>query len=170
MNTQIAIEHLTQWAATVDAYVRHVPSVQARWKPSPADWSILEVINHLYDEERRDFRVRIDYTLNRPDEPWPAIDPARWVTDERYNDRELASSLANFRTERDASLEWLSALGDVDWNVTKVAPWGGTMRAGDLLSAWVAHDLLHLRQLNELHYLYWQESAFPYSPDYAGEW
>ena len=25
---------------------------QARWKPDPASWSAVEVINHLYDEER----------------------------------------------------------------------------------------------------------------------
>jgi hypothetical protein len=29
---------------------------QARWRPDPASWSILEVINHLLDEEREDFR------------------------------------------------------------------------------------------------------------------
>ena len=54
-------------AETIHSYVNGLTVEQARWKPTPNDWSILEVINHLYDEEREDFRVRIDYTLHRPD-------------------------------------------------------------------------------------------------------
>ena len=31
--------------------------------------------------------------------------------------------------------------------------------AGDMLAAWLAHDFLHIRQLNELHYAYWLENG-----------
>ncbi len=44
------------------------------------------------------------------------------------------------------------------------------MTAGDLLAAWVAHDVLHLRQLVELRYAYLVEEAQPNSVGYAGEW
>jgi hypothetical protein len=36
--------------------------------------------------------------------------------------------------------------------------------------AWLAHDLLHMRQIVELRYAYHQWQAQPYRVDYAGEW
>ena len=58
-------QQLTQQAQTIRALVTGVSAEQARWKPTPEDWSLLEVINHLYDEEREDFRQRVDYQLHR---------------------------------------------------------------------------------------------------------
>lgn len=170
MSIETYITQLILNPEVVAAQLRHVTDEQARWKPSPDDWSLLETINHLYDEERRDFRVRIDYVLHKPDQPWPPIDPPQWVVDERYNERDLAESLANYQAERKQSLTWLAELGDVDWTTTAQAPWGEPIQAGDLLAAWAAHDLLHIRQINELHYRYLQKTTNAYSPEYAGQW
>jgi hypothetical protein len=142
---------------------------QARWRPDADSWSILEVICHLLDEERKDFRVRLDITLHKPDETWPGIDPAGWVTEHNYNEQVLAASLQAFQEEREASLAWLKRLEAPDWEASYEAPWG-TMRAGDLLASWVAHDLLHMRQLVELHWAYNEQEVLPYSTRYAGEW
>jgi hypothetical protein len=142
---------------------------QARWRPDPDSWSILEVICHLLDEERKDFRVRLDITLNKLGEAWPGIDPAGWVTEYNYNEQVLADSLQAFQEEREASLTWLKRLKDPDWEASYEAPWG-MMRAGDLLASWVAHDLLHMRQLVELHRGYMEQQITPYSSRYAGEW
>jgi hypothetical protein len=46
----------------------------------------------------------------------------------------------------------------------------GRLSAGDMLMSWVAHDLLHLRQLVELHYAYHKQQAQPYDIGYAGDW
>ncbi len=170
MNIQPYITRLTNNAETVRAFGQGISDEQARWKPADDAWSLLEVINHLYDEERRDFRVRIDYTLHRPGETWPPINPGQWVIDEKYNERDLGESLANYLAERRKSLVWLADLATADWSMKAETPWGGTMRAGDLLAAWTAHDLLHIRQLNELHYRYLQAVALPYAVDYAGDW
>jgi len=43
----------------------------AVWKPAPGKWSILEVVNHLYDEEREDFRQRLELVLKDPALAWP---------------------------------------------------------------------------------------------------
>ncbi len=55
------LDHLTtqlaRQAEAIHALVQDVSDDQARWKPSPDDWSILEVIHHLYDEEIEDFRA-----------------------------------------------------------------------------------------------------------------
>lgn len=157
-------------AQRIVAWVAGVGEAQARWKPDAANWSILEVVNHLLDEEREDFRQRIDYTLHRPSEVWPPIDPSGWVTARRYNERDLAESLAAFLAERERSLVWLRGLPAPDWETTAIAPWGDPFPAGKLLAAWVAHDLLHLRQLVELHYAWTTAGLAPYTCEYAGDW
>ena len=157
-------------AQRIAALIAGISDAQARWKPDAENWSILEVVNHLLDEEREDFRVRIDYTLHRPGEKWPPIDPGGWVTQRRYNERDLGESLAAWLAERDRSLAWLSGLAAPDWDAAEIAPWGDPFPAGNLLAAWVAHDLLHMRQLVELHWAWTTAHLAPRSVQYAGDW
>jgi len=156
-------------AATIQSLTLGVPAEQARWKPDPQAWSILEVINHLYDEERQDFRVRLDIILHHPDQPWPPINPAGWVTGRSYNQRDLLQSVDDFLKERRKSVAWLRDLEAPDWQASVMAPFG-QISAGDIFAAWVAHDLLHLRQLVELHWACLLQAAQPYQVNYAGEW
>lgn len=169
MDMDRLLSQMAQDAERVRALVQGVSDQQARWKPDPGSWSILEVVNHLLDEEREDFRVRLDYTLHRPGEPAPPIDPGGWVTKRGYNQRDPDASLAEYLREREASIAWLRGLSAPDWDATYDAPWG-PIRAGDIFVSWVAHDLLHMRQLVELHWAYTTAGLEPYSPDYAGEW
>ena len=131
---------------------------------------MLEVVNHLYDEEREDFRQRLDLTLHHPSRAWPPIDPESWVIARAYQERDLQESLANFQAERQRSLQWLRALASPDWTRAYRHPGGDVIRAGDLLASWVAHDLLHMRQLVELHYHTVVLYAEPYTVTYAGDW
>lgn len=148
--------------------VTGVSPEQARWKPDPDRWSILEVINHLYDEERGDFRAHLDQLLHDPGADWLPIDPMGWLIERRYNERDLDMSLERFLVERRASLEWLEGLDAPDWELGMEAPWGAKMRAGDMLASWVVHGQWHIEQLIRLRRDYTIEKAHPYSADYAG--
>jgi hypothetical protein len=169
MNGERFMQQMARNAESIRSLTAGVSDEQARWKPDPESWSILEVINHLYDEERQDFRVRLDYILHRPGEEWPPINPPGWVVERQYNQRELGPSVENFLQERQRSLEWLRGLGEPDWQKAEQAPWG-PFHAGDMFAGWVAHDLLHLRQLVELHYAWTVRAVAPYRVDYAGDW
>lgn len=169
MDLDYCMEQLSDNARRLRALVEAIDDEQARWKPDPESWSILEVVCHLLDEEREDFRVRLDITLHRPGETWPGIDPGGWVTARNYNDQDLGQALRRFLAEREASLAWLASLQSGDWQATYEAPWG-SIKAGDLLASWVAHDLLHMRQLVELLWLNKEAYVKPYSTRYAGEW
>ncbi len=87
------------------------------------------------------------HTPRRP--PGQAIDPQGWVIEKGYNQRALDSTLAQFKTEREKSLAWLTELEPPNWDSTVSMPWG-SLTAGDMLASWLAHDILHLRQLVEL--------------------
>jgi hypothetical protein len=167
------LEAAAQLGATVDAIAALVGDMsleQARWRPDPASWSALEVINHLDDEEHEDFRRRVDLTLYYPDAPVPPIDPQGWVSERSYNTRDVRESVSRFIASRRESIVWLQTLRDPDWMRACNHPNLGEMRAGDFLVAWVAHDLLHIRQLNELRYAYLATRATPYTVAYAGDW
>ena len=169
MDVNFFTRQLTDNAAHIEALVRGITPEEARWKPDAESWSILEVANHLYDEEKEDFRVRLNIILHHPDRDWPPIDPAGWVTKRNYNARDLGESLANFLAERKASLSWLETLENVDWDAVYAAPFG-SMRAGDMFAAWVTHDHLHMRQLVEIQRALTVEKSAPYSLRYAGDW
>ena len=47
--------YLRQNGELIRQIVASIPAEQAKIKPSPEEWSVLEVVNHLYDEEREDF-------------------------------------------------------------------------------------------------------------------
>jgi hypothetical protein len=170
MNLSYYLSRLGNQAEAIARLVEGVDTEQARYKPRPNDWSILEVINHLYDEEIEDFRIRLQLTLEDPQQPWPPNDPIRKVTERHYNSRDLGASLENFLDERTVSIEWLRDFDAPKWENEHVIADVGSLRAGDLLVSWVAHDLLHLRQLVELHFTYQRTLAVPYSVDYAGDW
>lgn len=168
MEGKLLIDRLETSRGVILALVSRVNEEHARWKPAPDRWSIVEVVNHLLDEEREDFRARIEATLRDPAQEWAPIDPQGWVRDRRYQDRPVAPSLQNFLAEREQSLRWLRSLESPAWDNAHSHPLFGTMRAGDLLTSWVAHDLLHIRQIARLHWQYLAMIARPYSPDYAG--
>jgi len=170
MDLAAAIDRFAANAAAIQSLIAGVDARHASWKPSPDAWSILEVVNHLADEEREDFRTRFDLTLHHPETDWPPIDPRRWVTQRNYAARDLTESLTRFLDERAASLAWLRGLKDPNLDSAHRHPVFGSRSAGELLASWLAHDLLHLRQLVELHYLYHREQVAPIPLEYAGEW
>ncbi len=169
MNLDDCYNQLSANAKAIQQLVETCPAEQARWKPSLADWSILEVINHLVDEEREDFPLRLRHLLAGSGQPWPPIRPAEWVAERAYNQRDLGESVQNFITERRRSVEWLSTLAQADWSVHYSHPPLDWLSAGDLLASWTAHDLLHLRQLVELKWAYTQIQVTPYATVYAGD-
>jgi len=166
VTVESAAARLAASVQVIQDLVEGVSDAQARWKPGPERWSILEVVNHLYDEEREDFRHRFRNLLEHPEEPVTPIDPPLWAVERRYNERELGTSVEAFRDERRTSLAWLETLDAPD--LEAASPSGRT--AGELLAAWVAHDLLHVRQITKLHYDYWGREVQPLRLDYAGEW
>lgn len=160
---------LAQGAETIVALAAGVSAEEARQRPAPDAWSLLEVVCHLHDEEREDFRPRLDIVLHRPQETWTPIDPGGWVTARRYNERVLAEALQGFRIERERSLAWLDGLVAPDWSREYQASFG-PITAGDLLASWAAHDLLHTRQLVELRRARLLMQTAPHRTQYAGDW
>jgi hypothetical protein len=153
----------------IRALLSGIAQKESQVKPNADSWSILEVICHLYDLEREDFREHLDFILHRQNEEYHAIDPQAWITERNYNERDFLEMQEKFFAERIRSLVWLKEISDSDWDLTYTSQYG-SVSAGEMFSCWVAHDNLHLRQLVELRRARIEHLTHPYPIEYAGDW
>ena len=162
------IDRLQNNGLIIQQILKDVSEDQARWKPSADQWSMLEVINHLYDEEMLDFSAHLKEAL--AGKLWSSIDPEAWVIEHGYAHKEWTHSVLSFLNARETSIQWLELNCD-SWDLDKriLTPFG-SLAVGDIIHSWLAHDFLHLRQLIQLHYQYAANQAEPFQVHYAGEW
>lgn len=170
MHAQRLIDSLERFGRVLPAVVDGLSPDDARWRPPNNAWSVLEVVRHLVDEEVEDFRRRLELTLRDPAAPWPAIDPEGVAVKRRYNEGSLDEAVERFVTERAASVSWLRGLRAPDWDRGHEHPRAGTIRAGDLLTAWAAHDALHLRQIAKRLFQMAERDGEGFRSLYAGSW
>lgn len=169
MNPENIIDLLEDNQYAFKALLENVFHELIYWKPAPDRWCLLEILCHLYDEEREDFRKRVKLVLEDPSQPLPKIDPLRWVKEREYMKQEYLHKLLSFLTERQKSIEWLKSLEVPVWENTYQHPKMGPMSAALFLNNWLAHDYLHIRQINKNKYLFLRTHVNT-SLDYAGNW
>ena len=77
--------------------------------------------------------------------------------------------LEQFLAERTKSVEWLQSLESPPWHHAYQHAKRGEITAGYYVTNWLAHDLLHMRQIIKIRYLHLQQSS-TVDLDYAGAW
>lgn len=169
INLTDIIRQLTANAAAMRALVDTISDEQAQWQPGPESWSLRRVMEHVYNEERVDFRKHLKEMFNEPPQPW-----GEWRHEEYIQVQNLQEALKMFLAEREASIEWLNGLKSPNWETFSEAHFGSNemikLRAGDVLFSWIDHDHLHIRQMNELLHAWVEKQAAPYLLRYAGGW
>jgi DinB family protein len=169
MEFETLYQELRNSTDIINTLLLGISQEEAQIRPAPEAWSILEVTCHLYDEEREDFRQRLDIILHQPDEAFPAIHPSAWVTERQYNEQNFQEMQDQFFSERRKSLSWLRGLENSDWNFIYTSEYG-SVTAGEMFCSWVAHDNLHIRQFVELRRARIERITKPYPIEYAGDW
>ena len=146
--------------AGVDADTLRAREITGRWSP-------LEILAHLFDEEREDFRPRAQAaaTGRRIEK---GIDPVGWVTQRAYNSKDPAQMCRDWSAEREMSCAWLRQLDPKRFESAIDHPQLGRMRCGDFIAAWRMHDLLHLRQLGTALAVLTARQLESWRIDYAG--
>ena len=169
INLDEIIRQLVANAAAIQALAGSVSDEQARWQPEPNTWPMWRVMEHVYNEERIDFRLHLKEMFSHPPQPW-----SEWRHENYLPVPNCQQALKLFLEERKASIQWLQALVAPDWEASSMAQFGPsetvTLRAGDVLVSWVDHDYLHIRQFNELLHAWNEQQGAPYSVRYAGGW
>lgn len=169
MKTDEIIQQLELNRAVFQSLLTGKQADEYNFKPDKQSWSILEILCHLIDEEREDFKTRVRNTLTTPLKQPPAIDPTGWVESRKYAQQVFAERLEVFLTERRQSIKWLRSLENPMWKNTYQHPEAGLMTAYSLLANWLAHDYHHIRQINRRSYEFLKKKS-SVSLVYAGEW
>ena len=79
MNHTKIIQELSRNRNVFESLLSGIEEEEYLWRPMHEKWCLLEIVCHLYDEEREDFRRRTRLVLENPTEPLPPIDPVGWV-------------------------------------------------------------------------------------------
>jgi DinB superfamily len=137
---------LARLPSILDALLEGVDAATWRERPAPDEWSPIEIVCHLRDEEAEDFGARLRVVVEGGTTFAP-IDPAPWVEERGYRDADPEAALAAFRERRAATLAFLTAVSSERLRHALPHPRLGTLSGMDLLAAWVTHDRLHLGQL-----------------------
>ena len=138
-----------------------------RARPAPDEWSPVEIVCHLRDEEAEDFGARVRAVVEGR-ERFAPIDPVRWAAERRYREADAAAALAAFAERRATNLEFLATVPLDRLRATVSQPGTGTLSGLDLLAAWVTHDRLHLAQLAATLARLGGDHWAPLRADYAG--
>ena len=117
------------------------------WRPFIGKWNLLEIMCHLRDEECEDFRSRTRGTLEEPTEAFKPIDPEGWVNERKYAEEDYVKVLGELLNERQLSIDWLRTLKGPNWDNVYHHEQLGDLSAQLFLENWVAHDMLHIRQI-----------------------
>ncbi|HEY8812660.1 MAG TPA: DinB family protein [Candidatus Dormibacteraeota bacterium] len=114
----------------------------ASWHPAEGEWCVKEVLGHLINTERIGFAGRIDEIL-------AADEPSLRATgrEEPACARDLAEMLAEFREQRNRSVDRVARLQPVDLARGGVHERVGRLTVNDILHEWIHHDRAHLKQI-----------------------
>lgn len=166
MDLDEARSRLAVGVEAIECFVAGIGDEEAEYREGSGAWSVRDVLAQLLHEESTDFRGRFRATLQDPAGPWPPIDSFAAAERARQGARSARALVEGFREERAVSLAWLATLDDPDLERAHDAD-GRRLRAGDLLAAWVAHDLVRLRQLTGVRLAWWARRAAPFDAGYA---
>jgi len=169
MKPPYIIQMLSKNVAVYKALLTSETTSTYLWKMNPDKWCLLEIICHLYDEEREDFRTRTKQVLEKPELSLPPIDPVNWVKERNYIEQNYVETLDKFLNERQQSIDWLQSLKNPKWNNTHLHPKIGEISGKMFLANWLAHDYLHIRQIIKLKFNYLNQFSEE-SLIYAGNW
>jgi hypothetical protein len=145
-----AIERLAATPEILRLLMNGVSDEDAQWKPGDDRWSIAEVLEHLSHVEARCFRLRFDRMMTEANPEVEPYDEKAFEAAGAYSNREAEESFAHWEEQREDNVEFLRGLDAGSLARTARHPELGTMSGEDVLNAWAAHDLGHVRQIAEL--------------------
>ena len=143
-----AKEILRRTPATLNALLTDLPNDWVLSNEGPETWSPYDVIGHLIEGEETDWIPRARIILEQGEErPFDKFD--RFAMFEKSQGKSLLELLARFEQLRGESLRQLDELKLTPELLQKrgTHPALGVVTLSQLLSAWVVHDLGHIRQI-----------------------
>ena len=158
---------LARLPVVLEGLLAGLDETYAHTRPASGEWSPVEILCHLRDEETEDFGARLRVIVDGESEFAP-IAPERWAEERRYREASLPDVLEALRARRQASLELLASVSPETLKGSRPHERLGRLSGLDILAAWVAHDRIHLAQLAGTLARIWALRWAPLRAEYAG--
>jgi len=143
---------LTVQAATAGKLARllkDVPTSKLRKRPTPEQWSVIEILAHLADAELvTGWRLRA--ILGAPGTQIEAFDQDAWNSAGHYATRDPRKCIEQFRALRKANLSLLNSLTPEQWGHYGMHSERGKETIEHIVSLIAGHDLNHLQQIERI--------------------
>ena len=142
-----AVAVLERTPAAVGALLEGVPEVWARATEGEGTWAPYYVVGHLVHGDRADWMERARHILSGDPRPFtPFNRTAQFAESEGKTLGELLATFAELRGRNVAELRAMNLGGD-DLRRVGRHPDFCEVTLGQLLAAWVVHDLDHVAQV-----------------------
>ena len=129
------------------AQLANTPKAMWQFKPTPADWSVHEMLVHMADSETNSF-LRCRKALAEPGQAIMAYDQDVWAIALDYHQRDAEDALALIRLVRKMTYELIRTLPEAAWAKTYFHP---ELQQQVPLDAWLityaAHIPGHIEQI-----------------------
>lgn len=159
-----AKEILRRTPGTLNALLSDLPDDWVLANEGPETFSPYDVIGHLIEGEEHDWIPRSRIILEHGEaKPFAKFD--RFAMYEKSKGKSLAELLARFEEVRGESLRQLDELNLTPELLQKTGthPALGVVTLSQLLSAWVVHDLGHIRQIVRVMAKQYREEIGPWT-------
>src|SRR5262245_30703472 len=143
-------------AQILDA-LKEFPRSMWRYKPSPTDWSIHEILIHVSDAESLGYG-RCRKAIAEPGSVIMLYDQPGWGKALHYADQNPDDALELFRCLRRATYQLIKDLPDATWANTYQHPERGPQTLDDWLTTYTGHITNHVNQMHEVHKA-WQSAG-----------
>jgi hypothetical protein len=161
----LSADVLSRTPATLQTLLGGLAQPWIRGVEGPDTFSPFDVVGHLIDGEETDWIPRARIILGRG--PHPRFEPYdRFRHRARNVNRSLESLLHEFAHLRAGNLEVLRAwrLTPADLDLQGIHPSLGPVTLGQLLAAWVVHDLGHIAQATRVMAKQYYAAVGPWVP------
>ncbi|MET3290599.1 UNVERIFIED_CONTAM: hypothetical protein ABID98_003169 [Brevibacillus sp. OAP136] len=143
-----AIEILERTPQTLESFLSGLSNPWLECNEGDETWNPTEVIEHLIEGEKTNWIPRMEMILRDGEsKPFPPFD--RFAHLQENAERTIEQKLQEFKTLRQQNIAKLQELVDPEahFELTGVHPAFGPVKARELLSTWVVHDLTHIAQI-----------------------
>lgn len=142
-----AVAVIERTPAAVSALLDGLPETFVRATEGEGTWSPYDVVGHLVSGERTDWMERTRHILSGDPRPFtPFNRTAQFDESEGKTLGELLAEFAELRGRNVAELVGMNLVGG-ELGRTGRHPDFGEVTLGQLLAAWVVHDLDHVAQI-----------------------
>ena len=145
----LCVEVLQATPRKIRSLVQGLSDEQLRYKPDEETFSMKENILHLRDLEVEGYGKRLRLILAENLPTLDDIDGTRLARQRRYQSANAVQALDEFCRAREGNIAYLRNMTAFQWN-RKALFKGDEITLLDMIDKWAAHDLEHLKEMEEL--------------------